>query len=155
MGLIMANPIRTPAGVIRRSFYEQNGGFNPSLVHVADWDLWMRAIARGGARMLKKPLAYYHLSDAMDINRLRRSAASHRDNLCLAEIWQQQALPGFNHDAFRRMVTGQALSDWQHFCAEQDDEAAATNHHFWREYCPLNERVWFHLKSWLRSWLPS
>lgn len=151
IGLTMKNPIRTPAAVVRRSFYEKNGGFNPWLIHVADWELWMRAVVRGGARMLNKPLAYYRLSDAMDTNRLRRSAENHRDCLRLAETWQKQALPGFNHDAFRRMVIGQALSDWQYFRAGHDDEAAAANYHFWRQHCPTNERMWFLLKSWLKS----
>ena len=153
-GLLMANPIRTPAAVVRRSFYEQHGGFNSLLIHTADWDIWMRAVVRGGARMLNKPLAYYRQSDAMDTNRLRHRAENHRDYLRLADIWQQQALPGFNHDAFRRMVIGNALSDWQYFRAAQDDEAAAANYYFWRECCPLNERVWFHLKNWLRRSLP-
>ena len=100
--LTMGNPIRTPAAVVRRSFYEQYGGFNPSLIHVADWDVWMRAVVRGGARMLNKPLAFYRLSDAMHSNRLRRSADLHRDYFRLADLWQKQALPGFDYNAFQR-----------------------------------------------------
>ena len=148
-GLTMKNPIYTPAAVVRRSFYEQHGGFNPSLVHVADWEMWVRAIVRGGARMFNKPLANYRFSDAMDTNRLRRSAGNLRDHLRLAELWQRQGLPSFNHRKFQRRVLKIALSQRRYFRAIQDDEAAAANFHFWRQHCPTNELMWF-LGMWLR-----
>jgi hypothetical protein len=151
IGLTMANPIRTPAAVVRRSFYEQYGGFNPSLIHVADWDVWVRAVIRGGARMLNKPLACYRLSPTMHTNRVHRSADHHRDHLRLADIWQKQSLPGFDQKAFQRMVLRQAWDDWQRYRAASDAEAAIANYDFWRNHCPLEKRIWTLLLDLLRK----
>jgi glycosyltransferase involved in cell wall biosynthesis len=149
IGLTMGNPIRTPAAVVRRSFYEQHGGFNASLIHVSDWDVWVRAIVRGGARMLNKPLAFYRLSHSMHTTKVQRNADCHRDCFRLARIWQQQALPGFNYGAFQHMVLRSAWDDWNHFRAAHDDEAAAANYDFWLEHCPRGEKIRVLLTNWL------
>ena len=79
--IIMNNPMRTPAAVVRRTFYERYGGFDTSLVYTADWDMWLRVIVNSGARMLNRPLASYRIFDASDSSRLRRSAERLRDGL--------------------------------------------------------------------------
>jgi glycosyltransferase involved in cell wall biosynthesis len=149
--LIMENPIRTPAAVVRRSFYEQYGGFSPSLIHVADWEVWTRTIVRSGARMLNKPLAFYRLSSGMHTTRVHRNADCHRDYFRLAGIWQNQALPGFNYSAFHRMVLRNAWNDWQNSRAANDHEAATANYGFWREHCSWDERIPGLLIDWLRQ----
>src|SRR5262245_15118320 len=55
--LILENPLRAPAVAVKRCFYEQYGGFNESLVYALDWEMWVRTIVHGKARMLNKPLA--------------------------------------------------------------------------------------------------
>ena len=37
--------IQFPAIVVRRSVYEQLGGFRPDLLHTADWEMWVRIAA--------------------------------------------------------------------------------------------------------------
>ena len=72
----------------------------------------------------------------------------------LADLWQKQALPGFEGNAFQRRVIRDAWHDWQHYRAAHDDEAAAANYDFWRDHCPPFERMLLHLKTWLRPRLP-
>jgi hypothetical protein len=38
----VAQLIQTPAIVVRRSVYEQLGGFYSELFHAADWEMWKR-----------------------------------------------------------------------------------------------------------------
>jgi hypothetical protein len=65
--------------VLRRSLVEAVGGFHPSLVHAADWDLWKRAA-------LHRPLAYdptilacYRVFEGNDTSRLVRSGGNTAD----------------------------------------------------------------------------
>jgi glycosyltransferase involved in cell wall biosynthesis len=54
-----------PAGssnvVMRRSFLQAIGGFDEGLAHLADWDMWIRAAARGHAAATNEiDVAYVH-----------------------------------------------------------------------------------------------
>ena len=89
--LMLTNPIRTPGVVIRRQFYEENGGFQPALVHTADWEMWARSVLHGGARMLNRPLASYRSFGANDSSRLMQTAENVRDHLRLGAIWEARA----------------------------------------------------------------
>src|SRR5262249_27387976 len=123
--LIRGNPIKTPAAVVQRSFYEKHGGFNSSLIHAADWDVWVRAVLHGGGRMLNKPLAFYRMWNASHSIQVNRSADSHRDCLRLARIWQKQGLPGFDYSAYERAMLRQVWNDWRQYVSVHDDKAAA------------------------------
>src|SRR5207253_8477520 len=65
------NVIQTPSVVVRKSVYAQVGAFNESLVHVADWEMWVRAVATFGGVCVNKPLAAYRVFAAQDTARLR------------------------------------------------------------------------------------
>jgi glycosyltransferase involved in cell wall biosynthesis/SAM-dependent methyltransferase len=56
-------PVAIHAVIVRRSFVESVGGFDPELATCEDWDLWQR-MARAGARILAVPefLAIYRMS---------------------------------------------------------------------------------------------
>ena len=67
------------AVALRRSLVEAVGGFHPSLIHAADWDLWKRAA-------LHRPLAYepmvlacYRIFQGNDTSRLIRTGANFAD----------------------------------------------------------------------------
>jgi glycosyltransferase involved in cell wall biosynthesis len=122
--LIMDNRITTPAAVVRRCFYEQYGGFDTSLVHAADWDMWVRAIVNSGARMLNRPLASYRMFDANDTGRLKRSAGHLRDTLRYYEKWEPAGLKGFDRIAFKNNLVRWSLADARHFKRVGDHEAA-------------------------------
>jgi glycosyltransferase involved in cell wall biosynthesis len=67
------------AVVLRRSLVEAIGGFHPSLIHAADWDLWKRAA-------LVQPLVYeptilacYRIFEGNDTSRLVKSGENIAD----------------------------------------------------------------------------
>ncbi len=120
------NPLRTPAVVLRRSFYEEHGGFLEQLPHSADWEMWVRAIALGGGVMSPQMLASYREFDGNDTSRLMRTGAALRDRLRLAQIWAER-FPAFDADRFRTIVRVTAAFHAARFQCRGDREAAAAN----------------------------
>jgi glycosyltransferase involved in cell wall biosynthesis len=78
--------VRTPGCIIKRSFYENFGGFLPALVHTADWEMWARATAFGQAQFINQPLAVYRLFDGNDTGRLARTGENIRDYYRLYQV---------------------------------------------------------------------
>lgn len=64
----MYQPIWTGAAVIRKSVYESENGFNPTLKLGEDFDLWLRVAMKCPVALLNKPLAYYN-QDVEQANR--------------------------------------------------------------------------------------
>ena len=44
--LVTAERVACPAIAVRRSTYEQLGGFNPDLKHALDWEMWIRIASK-------------------------------------------------------------------------------------------------------------
>jgi glycosyltransferase involved in cell wall biosynthesis len=149
--LMMGNPMRTPAAVVRRCFYERYGGFDTSLVHTADWDMWVRAIANSGARMLNRPLASYRMFDTSDTSRLRRSAGHFRDLLRFAKKRDAEGLKGFDRMAFDGDLIRRSFAEAQHFQRLGDNEAARANYIFFQESSTLRQRGHIYLDLFLRK----
>ena len=120
------NPIRTPAVVLRRSFYETHGGFLEQLPHSADWEMWVRAIGLGGGVISPQTLASYREFEGNDTSRLMRTGAALRDRLRLAEMWAAR-FPAFDADRFRAIVRVTAAFHAARFQCRGDVEAAAAN----------------------------
>jgi glycosyltransferase involved in cell wall biosynthesis len=72
-----------PAGasnvVVRRTVLQRVGGFDPSLTHVPDWDLWLRLARHGKPASVREPSVAY---------RLHGGNASFRTGEMLAELGQ-------------------------------------------------------------------
>jgi len=134
------NDLATPGVVIRRSFYEKSGGFFPSLVHCADWEMWVRATQTGGALFINEPLAAYRFFSGNDTSRLRRTGETFRDNLRLGNIWRHQ-YADFNRARFDRLVGVRALELSELYRQKRDREAAAANREIWKELTPLPRRM--------------
>ena len=73
------NPVRAPAVLARRSFYERHGGFHPDLRYCADWDMWKRMVTCGRVAYLPEVLAGYRVHSGSDTARLGRSPAQLRE----------------------------------------------------------------------------
>jgi hypothetical protein len=56
--------------VVRRSTYEELGGFRPSLPHCLDWDMWKRIAIAKAVHYDPAPMACYRLHAAADSSRL-------------------------------------------------------------------------------------
>ena len=62
--------IQFVAIVVRRSTYEELGGFRPSLPHCLDWDMWKRVAVTKPIYYDPEPMACYRLHTAADSSRL-------------------------------------------------------------------------------------
>jgi GT2 family glycosyltransferase len=59
--LLVQNFVPLPGAVFRRSDALAVGGLDPELWYTADWDFWLKLIARGPVRYLSRPLAAFRL----------------------------------------------------------------------------------------------
>ncbi len=118
-----ANPFRTAGVVIRRAFYEQHGGFNPRFVHVADWEMWVRAVLLGTGVCSNETLAIYRSFAGNDTARLVRTGTNLIDCLRLADHWVACEMPGFDLRSFRDMIASAASIWGERFRQAGDTEA--------------------------------
>lgn len=140
--LAYQNDIRTPAAVVRRSFYEQHGGYLPSLIHTADWEMWLRACHFGGALSINQPLAAYRMFAANHTGRLMRTGDNLRDFLRLAHQVSSYLGEDFEWQKFRRVVSDMAWGQALTFRRSGDQEAAVANLALWKEETPRLRQVY-------------
>jgi glycosyltransferase involved in cell wall biosynthesis len=58
--LVQGNFVTVSSVIIRKSIYEQLGGFEESLLVCEDWDMWLRYTAQGGlVGVVREPLTRY------------------------------------------------------------------------------------------------
>ncbi len=144
--LTYCNKILTPGVVVLRSFYEAHGGFRPSLIHTADWEMWIRAIRRAGALFLNESLAAYREFSQNDTGRLARTAENLRDYLRAGRIFAA-SYPGFDETRFKKFVAGIAARQRDLFQQRGDADAARANDQIWCELTPRAQIVVESLKK--------
>ena len=83
-------PIQCPGTVVRRDFYEKNGGFIPTLVHVADREMWARAMALAGGLVTREVLSCYRVFAANDSGRFARTGENLRDSERLNQLFAER-----------------------------------------------------------------
>ena len=118
-----ANPFRTAGVVIRRAFYEHHGGFHSKFVHVADWEMWVRAVFLGSGVCSNETLAIYRDFAGNDTSRLVRTGTNLIDCLRLADHWVASEMPGFDPRSFRNMIATAARIWGERFRKAGDIEA--------------------------------
>lgn len=89
--IALGQRLQTPCMVVRRSVYEQLGGFDPRLTHCEDWEMWTRIAASFPVAYEPDPLALYrvHSTSSSDRSRsigenvvdLRRAIAINQERL--------------------------------------------------------------------------
>lgn len=119
------NPIAASGVVIRRGFYQEHGGFNEALIHVADWEMWLRAFDLGGGVFSPAPLVHYYQSEEQHTSRLMRTADNLRDWLEMLPFLERRR--GFDRDRFVGNVRHVALLQEREFRRRGDEDAAAAN----------------------------
>lgn len=149
-----SNPVPTPGVVVQRSFYEQHGGFLPELVHVADWEMWIRALGYSKCRAINEILAVYRWFPGNDTSRLARTGENIRDSLRLSGILARR-FPQFNLRKFKRIVATSAERQMNLFREHGDLEAADANKVLWeqitRDIAPRTNPAKRLLRKLLRS----
>lgn len=79
--LAVSNRVRAPGIVVRRSAYEQVGGYRTDLPHAADWDMWTRLAAHGPVVFVDEVLACYRRHGASDTSTRVLSGANVRERV--------------------------------------------------------------------------
>lgn len=129
-------PVQTPSVVVRRSTYERAGRFDESLIHTADWEMWLRGTSVCGALAVNAPLACYRVFDAAHSSGLRRSADNLRDYQRMVSK-ASAYLPEINPPQIQRWIADCALRQSRDFELRGDHEAANANRLFWRKHAGL------------------
>ena len=132
-------PIQTASVVVRRSLYEREGGFLPSLLHTADCEMWCRATVRGGGLVLPEVLSNYRVFSANDSSRLARSAENLRDMERLNQLFATRH-PEFNRLRARMRTAQITARQIEHFRTVGDADALEANLAFWRMDLPFSIR---------------
>jgi glycosyltransferase involved in cell wall biosynthesis len=119
--------IMTPCIVVRRSVYEQLGGFDDRLACAEDWEMWVRIAARFPVYYEERPLACYRLHDDSNTGRNLRSGLSLDHTRLAIDLFAEYFEP-----AERRAVKRAAFSRYAESAVEtawnfqsQGDNAAA------------------------------
>lgn len=102
--LYYGNAFAASACVIRRSFFAKHGYYNEKLVHVADWEMWVRAIRFGGGVYLPAPLVTYLTSSRNHTTHLAMTGDNFRDTLQLAPIFEEYGGDKFDKRKFYETV---------------------------------------------------
>lgn len=71
--------IQTPAIAVRRSVYEELGGFHPSLYYDLDWEMWIRISNWFPVLYVPRVLAAFRCHSGSETARLRQSAHTIRE----------------------------------------------------------------------------
>lgn len=145
------NTLRTPALVARRSFYETAGGFHPSLNHVADWEMWIRAAWQGKLIFINEVLACYRLFNGNETGRLAKTGENILDYARLGGILAARD-SHFDPARYAEMLSKLAAHQVDLFKSCGDEESAARNVALWEQ---LNGRPFTRKKSKLTGTLNS
>lgn len=74
--IAVAQRIQTPAIAVKRSVYEELGGYHPELFHAADWEMWRRIARHYPVWYEPQPLAYYRVQSGSHTSRLIKTGAN-------------------------------------------------------------------------------
>ena len=125
--LVTAERVQCAAIVVRRSTYEQLGGFNPDLKHALDWEMWIRIASKFPFFYEPKILACWRNHSGATTSRQIRTGENIRDITKAIGIWRKHLPEGeaqrlaeiaanrFSHEGF-----GLA----QHLLGQNDFEAS-------------------------------
>jgi GT2 family glycosyltransferase len=134
-----ANPLQCPGVVMRRTFYEMQGGFRPDLFYVLDLEMWARAVGLAGGVVLPDVLACFRSAQGQTTSRLERSGESLRDVARLIQIYAER-YPAFDRRRSLRQLCEKTLDQARRFSKAGDAEAAKANWHFWNHNLPVAMR---------------
>jgi glycosyltransferase involved in cell wall biosynthesis len=125
--LLAANQLQMASVVVRRSVYEEIGGFDSRLVHAADWDMWKRIAIRYPVWFDPAILACYRVHAHSDTTRLARTGRNIEDTrraIALMEARLPRELAKRVSDQARRRCAHNALAT-AHTLLERGDTSGA------------------------------
>jgi glycosyltransferase involved in cell wall biosynthesis len=128
-------PLQCPAVAVKRSFYEEHGGFRSDLSFTLDVEMWTRVLSRSGGLVTPEVLACYRESAANETRRLFRTGESVCDMERLNRLYAGR-FEGFNYKKGRNRVCHIALILADRFTKAGDVQAANANLNYWRRNAP-------------------
>lgn len=102
--LAVSNRVRAPGIVVRRSAYEQVGGYRTDLPHAADWEMWTRLAAHGPMVFVDEVLARYRKHDGSHTSTLVRSGANVRERVTAIGVVSEHLAPERRRASVRRAL---------------------------------------------------
>jgi glycosyltransferase involved in cell wall biosynthesis len=145
-------PIQCPGVVVRRTFYENFGGFDHSLVHSADWEMWTRAFGFSGGIVLSDVLSCYRQTCGNDSGRLMKTAENLRDYERLALIYKAR-YPEYDLTKGMKIISSKAFQQALRFRVLGDSDAEKMNIKYWKSRTPAISRVIKHASRMVKGGL--
>ena len=144
------NPFQFCSTVVRRTAYERCGGFAHRLIHVADFEMWVRISARSGFAVSPEVLAAYRTFDEQHSAGLRRTAGNLIDHeQALVLLARHGDLPVTDrHLAHLRNVARHQVNTFRQL---GDAAAEQANLRYWIARATPVERLRRHLGRLRRS----
>lgn len=105
----VSNRVRPPGIVVRRSAYEQVGGFRTDLSHAADWEMWTRLAAHGPIMFVDEVLACYRRHDTSDTPARIRTGANIRERVAAISVVAGHVAPRRRYRTARRALAYSAV----------------------------------------------
>jgi glycosyltransferase involved in cell wall biosynthesis len=139
--LYYTNPIRTPGVFAELSVYQKIGLFDESLVHVADWDMWVRMVENCTVKFISNPNNLYRMFSNSDTSRLVRTGANIEDHIRFCEILAKRE--DFNKIQFLKICRTMALNQAKSF---DQKEFRSANYNYFKL---LNSLIYGHTVGWL------
>lgn len=87
--ILVSCAMMCPAVVVRRSVYENLGGFHPDLKYALDWDMWKRISTYNELWYEPEPLACYRIHPTSTSNRLIRTGENISELFKSIELTQE------------------------------------------------------------------
>lgn len=144
------NPFQFCSTVVRRTAYERFGGFAHRLIHMADFEMWVRISARSGLAVSPEVLAAYRTFDQQHSAGLRRTASNLVDHeQALVLLAQHGDLPVT--DRHLRHLRSVARHQVDVFGRLGDAAAERANLRYWIARATPVERLRRHLGRLRRS----
>lgn len=139
-GFYMRTPLQCAGVVVRRSCYEECGGFRADLLHTADWEMWARVVYLKGGIVRSQELACYRVFLANDSGRLMRIAENLRDRERLIKILASRHLD-FPRQAAMQKLLIMAQEQEARFEKLADHSAASANRAYWNDHASFGRRL--------------
>lgn len=160
-----ANPVRTPAVVVRKAAYERVGDFNTTLFQCGDWDMWTRVVHAFKGMHLDQVLTKYREHSNNESSKVYVSGANILDTERLYNMFLERGYP-IEKKHFLGIITFKAYEQYLHLRLAHNSHAATLkaiferlNNAYKAEAAWLEEvkhqaaRLWLQMKRTLKRWL--
>ena len=145
-GILYLNPFRTPGVVVSKDAYNALGLFEETLVHCADWEMWVRVIHKFGGVHISKPLNYYREHGSNDTSKLTRTGEKILDHERTFNMFLQKGYP-VKPKEYIAILKRMSKDQYQRFKDLGDAEAAASNRKVFFKYLNVFQRIKYNLKG--------